>query len=1640
MRRKVEQAGPTNDDGIKPMAGVSDRLTNRKGGGGSAASRGILFQQRLGTLFAAWLLSERPIDGRLRLGNVKVVSIGMETDAPVDDILALTSGGGYVVVQAKTGLSLSANPGSRFRETITQFVRHWLECAEGEGEHGWDRPLDAALDRLVIAVDSTTRVTVRQDLPAALEHLRGQGHSTLSARKRRALDVFRTCVEEAWSKVAGTPPGGCPVAELAQLVEVFEFDDNDRDRVELVLDQGLEATADTSSVLTALDSTVAEMMANRQSADSASLRRRLTSKGVVLDVPRHIANDVRALREHSSSMANQLHLYEQMLGGPDGKVSIPRECQPSVDQATLEGSLLIVGEAGIGKSAVLNALGRTLRVRGVDVVQLAVDRHSVQTLEGLGKELRLEHDLIEVLDAWDGSEPGWLLIDGLDAARGSETEGVFRVLIKRTIELGGRWRVVASIRSFDLQMGQEIRRLFEGTPPVVELSDGKFGGVRHVSVPGWTDTEFAMALDRVPALRAALTHAPRDLVELAGVPFNTNLIGELLEDGIDAVRLVEVASQAQLLRLYWEHRIKGYGTPGQVCLYKTVEAMVGARALRVAKHEVDFTQPHVFDDLSSVGVLMSGPDESWVQFRHHVLFDFAAARRLLASERVAAHPDLRKDGANGLLLAPAMRFVLQELWEYDETREQFWAAMESMLTDDGLDPVIAIAAARTAAELPSRRADLAPVVERIAGGSRDAPGVLQRVAGTLVIAMEDEPETCIEPWVATLAELAPHVGQVANVFRFLLFRLVKHANSPAVWAEIGIAARALLKYALSAQEGAFFSRPAIGFVTTTYDTDPIASRQLLRTVFDETRFGRFGADEIPAVCNGAKAVMASDPEFVAEIYRLTYGRDVTEDRETSMSASQILPLRSTARQDYSMARYELETLFEEFLVTHPQQAIRAMEDAVDGYLAREDPIPETAGVYDIVVSGRAARLREDLSYLWAYDPEESYGEDAPALVVKLLETLKSCREDLAIEIVDKLAGEASLAVCWSRAFAAAAARGGGLLDLMLPYALEGAFLLAFETRKDAIDVIAKGYERLLVEDRENFEKRVLSLDFERCGEYAAAARQECLETVFGSIGQGRLATEEAKGILTGGDGTAGGGRANNRPIRVVPVTDREQTSDEVVDTNGTESDCARASAAVGAAEDALAGGTGEGQRILDSFDEACAVLEEVEQSIRADGVGGELVRRGEGVIGQGCLAICNGDLLPAAQDELRTERYLRLLKTACSSRWPAAEADTEARYEESSLWGGPAPRVDAADGLLCTLGARPDLCARLSVDLDRLLADVHPAVRARVAMSLGRIADSDPGGFRNRLSDRVRCEGNAAVLRYMSTTVLSKVITQDAAFAESLVLELLEKSIGDSETLRRLRTSLAENLTVLGVIHQRREALAVIEGWMGDCAAHHGELVHVLGTMREGYTLGVRKVGSNRDEALRHRCLDLAYRIAEAAAAVLTASVAQVEMGEAEMEKAGQSAQLLDRVCGEIHASAIGRKDREGSVEPPGPEMERFLAEASPMLMCVARAGTPHTVYRLLEILEYLMPLDPGKVFDIAMQAALGGGRRSGFQFESMGADRLVAIVGRLLADHRQIFEVGERRQILVRCLELFASAGWPSASRLLYRLPELFR
>ena len=137
-----------------------------------------------------------------------------------------------------------------------------------------------------------------------------------------------------------------------------------------------------------------------------------------------------------------------------------------------------------------------------------------------------------------------------------------------------------------------------------------------------------------------------------------------------------MSSQTELLSLYWSHRIEQHGTPAESCLRGIVEAMVEARTLRVQKHVAASNAPAMIDTLSHEGVLVAAGNDRWIQFRHHILFDFAAARVLLdPTDIVNGTQRFPKAEAHGLMLAPAIAFVLQEIWDLEPDRASFWTAV-----------------------------------------------------------------------------------------------------------------------------------------------------------------------------------------------------------------------------------------------------------------------------------------------------------------------------------------------------------------------------------------------------------------------------------------------------------------------------------------------------------------------------------------------------------------------------------------------------------------------------------------------------------------------------------------------------------------------------------------------------------------------------------------------------------------------------------------------------------------------------------------------------------------------------------------------------------------------------------------------------
>ncbi|MFZ2266222.1 MAG: ATP-binding protein [Azonexus sp.] len=1604
--------------------------------GGSAAAGGFEFQAKLGALFGLQLLAQRPVDHSLGLGGAVPAWIRFESEAPVDDILVATSQDGFIAVQAKTSVDLSPNPKGGLAKTIQQFVRHWLECRDGNGTDLWNRPLDPARDRLVLAVGPSAPSSVRLDLPAALLSLLQPTSITLNRDEAKALDVFNSCVAAAWGATKSEDMPAHLPRQLAELIRVITFDPDGTDSQAL---DTMAAVVVELPLARPLINTLAVIskrwMTQRGGGDLIQLRQALGAESIALRAPPQFDGDIQKLKAHSLQIGADLESYER-IDQADGVIRIARDCQPAALAAAREGSLLLIGEPGAGKSAVINALARELRAYG-DVVEMAVDRFSVQNLAGLQYEFNLDHDLVSVLQAWDGPTDGWLVIDALDATRGGKGEGAFRNLIERVLALKGRWKVIASIRTFDLRMGVRFRELFKGDPAHTDYRDSAFLMVRHLVVPSWSPDEFQRVLNQAPRLRRALDGAPVKLQQLAMVPFNTRLIGELLHSGMTADAFVHLASQAGLLRLYWDYRITPLGVGAEACLLRVVQSMVGGRTLRTSTALIAASDPDTLNRLLQQGVLARVENDRYIQFRHHLIFDYAASRLMMdADDIVSGAKEYLRGETVGLMLAPALGFLLHELWSSEDHRERFWTAVERILGNANGDPIFRSVAGRLSAELPETPQDVHAIAVHSASREHVASALWQ-VVSALAVRVEDAPGVNLAPWAALAGELAVCVHAVPFVLRLLLHVLITTARPPQTGDAVGAAARALMRFALEKPDSRIEASTVISRVVSTYTTNRVESQALLAQVFLPARAATHNWDDVPALCREIATLVEADPDFAAEVYGWSFGGCVTENVTTSMggSRSQILSLSSNSVQDYGMALYSLTEYYPKFLKFHPEAATCALIAAVEGFIRRQHN-SEYQDPFSRTINGVEFQLIADNSHVWAHDPDSSYGHDGKALMVKFLGAFVDLTEAEARAVTEQIARSSKWGFVWSRLFLAAVRRGDSCVDLLWPIAADELWLTQPETRKDAIDLVAKGYAGRTTEERERLESSVESFAMEGFKD-PDDARSALMLRLFCVIGQPQLATDQAKAVLDAISAEALGRSQQNE--RLVRLTSGSWPAEPYFWIRDLDKSLPGNAAAIEALEAAKA--VNEAQRgnqvaatDTTGTEQALALLEAVAGSLHAPDLHPALRLNGEGVIGEGCDHLAQGERLVATEQFDPADRFLALLHIASTSANPEVDETTESEYEHSQSWGGPAARIEAATAALNVCLQREDLFPRLVADIDRLMSDPHPATRSQCIGHLVRIWNIDREGFWSRLTFRLRGETNLAVLKSL-VGVLQSVIHADTERTEPLVYELMARFVDTPKELE-VEDMLSDLFGILHVTYDRAAADAKLTDWMACPADHSSALGTILYTLREAVLLGLKADQPGNDD-VRRRSQALMHRIVIAADSQLAAADLSQPLPEEELARLRACAELVDKAVMQLY---FATEHATGGSGLDDAACAVFLNEVSPTLELIGRQPNAHTIYQLLQLIELLAPQDPIKAFDLTAHAIRTGGSMGGYQFEALGAELMVRLVSGFLADNKEIFEGEARRQALVDCLEIFMEVGWTSARKLLYRLPELLQ
>jgi hypothetical protein len=1652
---------------------------------------GANYQNRVAAWVSSRILAEQDVSPPWDLPHsVTLEYIQCETGNPVDDLLVGTSDNGRIFIQAKHELDLGTRVNSDLASSIDQFVRQFLAFREaGSGKRPAERSLEAEHDRLVLVTSSGSSGPIQKGLPNLLSRVRLlTSAQTISdaaptAQDRRILDVVVTHLKRAWQHAAGTEPSDRDLREILRLIRIHTLDVDDGEAGEreakdilssIVLHDRNQAPAAWSLLVQAC----ATYASKRSGADRAALRQLLISAGINPKAPRSYRVDIERLQHYSQSTAAALSEFSKIRVGAT-EVKILRPSTQALRDAAMAESLVVVGEPGAGKSGALYNLAGILQGEGCDVVFFAADRLEAGSLGIFRNEIGLAHELDDVLKNWPGAKPGFLIIDALDAARSEASAQTLRELIASALRNPNRWRVVASIRKYDLRHNSRLRLLFSGQPPTAYCS-GEFASTRHVNVPLLTDDELTQIAAQSQELTNLIETAGGALYGLLKVPFNLRLMGELLGEGVSVESLTPIRTQIELLDRYWQERVirsDDHGDAREAVLRRAAERMVETRSLRVNRADIssDPALSHALNDVLSAHVLSEWEpspnavaDRYVLTFSHHLLFDYAVSRLLLRGVSLPLVARLEQDPDLVLAIRPSIVFHFQHEWSSNPDRSFFWDLVFRIIHSEVIPEIGKLIGPSVAAEFISEISDVELLVRRLNDADPEVCAAAEQALRHLVRALLSAPSDPRRPLIGVgappwceLLELCSRTMRppIAYASRSLISTM---CDRPEAFTSdqrqlAGAVARRLLEFAWAQSvRDQYLVIHGLQVVCRTFESDPVASATLLRRSLESGHLADYGFEEMPTLAGEVKRLISADPELVEDIYRTAFGYQERSETITPIGGSRIMQLSSTRRQDYQRSNWALARSYPEFLERAPLHAIRALIAVTDAYVAARhttDPYEAIDERFDF--DGCEAVIRADNSFIW--DEGGVYDNDDP---VQMLNAFSSHLQQLAQDpsrsegrkqVIDSIVTHNRQAVVWRRLLicGAAAPETLGREIRYLAWALP--VLTGYDTTSEAGNLLKVIFGGLSLSERVRVERAILTIpDSTEVADRERAVRAR--NRLLGCLPSEAVATDEAKVVLRQLEDQ--GGAPPNEPLHRfggvtwVPYEDTDYLANQGVPVDAEPN--RRLHSLTQPAKEFAAkhiNSSPTGDEIQAIYPALRSLRDAV---IAADAEGVHLKQRDLAwsyLVGA-CEVITKWDALSC---ETTVGAFVKeVLLEAADHPDPAHQPERDAQFDDHPTWDSPVPRIDAAQGI--TWIARHQSCADRPV-LDcivRLSRDPAPEVRYQVAVRLTALYRTAPDLMWSLIERMSWEETSRGVLQGLLGKLLYRLAnphTDRVVEFVKIIFDRVTEGSGAKE-VRRICVSMFAGLHLW-----RNQPVCgeIVFEIARNPSAFADESLNIVADIRQVLTQGPVDPTDPEQDAIRNRAFTLIGHILRSAAdhlRLLDATHQNTPFNSWPVdaqEKAKHLALIADSIGMEIYfaSGAFNNKQNGEPIAEPARDTQkrrRFLHEAGPILDDLADMGLPSLVHYLLETLEYLADIDPKSVF-LRIGRVVRAGKRGGYQYESLAADLIVTIVERYLAEYRHVLRDSvECQRVLIEILDTFVQAGWPSAQRLAYRIEEIFR
>ncbi|MGW1506108.1 hypothetical protein ACWCQW_47990 [Streptomyces mirabilis] len=1557
----------------------------RADAGGSAGAGGFDYQHRVAAWLAVTAVAASASPGVQGLWTGTVERIACETGEPVDDCRVHTSDGQTLTLQAKRSITLSKSEESELGKTVAQFVEQHLMPGHEQ-------------DRLILVTSRDASKPVRNDLAQVLDRLRNapaeqDGASLVfNSDQTDAYDKFVTHAIREWAKQRGGTPSAAELRTFLARCHVWVLDVGqggleEREALQTLRTSVITDPGQADAAWHVLLSACAQLAINHSGTDMRQLQQALSSAGIALATIRDFTSDVQCLTRTTQKALDQLGHGLTTVPTPQGPVAITRTVT-GIGTRAQEGSILVVGEPGAGKTVVVHELARQASAEGRPVLFLSVagvDARSAGTLQG---ELGLQHPLVDVLEQWQPGSTGLLAIDALDAARVDASTELWRSIIADVNRRLPNWQVVASIRTWDLQHSPQLHALFPDGP---------------VQVGDLTDEEVAQVTDVFPSLRDLLSQASDQQRQLMRNPFNLRLATELLLDGAATAQLSTVDSRLGLLERYWEARVTR-GTEGiakTALLGRLCAAAVQERRLAVPAQKIlegDTAASDVLRALLSSSVLTQAPTvmgptaNGPLQFAHHVLFDYAVAVTYLSQtpdglqERLDADPDLLLFGR------PSIDMYLRTAWTRDPGVFCTLALALTTLPSPGM---AATAIADVVTDDCHQAADLEPLLSPDLRAEEGAKRVLAAIA--IAVSLKLKEGILQNPGV--WAEVAERLSRTPARSLPALGVLVTDLAFPrAVLDEqqlqlCGLAARRLLEY-LWTQPPAPASRLAITAVIQTAASDLASTETLLRRAVESPQLEERGYNDLLSMTSKVSEVLDLLPGLIEDLYVAVLGHTETSSADTQMGSGSVLTLVSNRRQDFDAAKYPLTERFPTVLRSDLPRAL--------AILTRLTTTGQDLPEHSAVLGGRTFVVIKDDSRTWDFG--SSYTRNDPAALLDAYQDFAATAAATEAQAVcEALASAPQTGVVWRRTLRAAAANPALAASLVREPADVVTQLLIPDLLGPVCELIAALHPTLATAEAARMEAAIIPLrpGTPQEGSQAQTRRYQLLVDA--------LSVEHVTdpSLMTDKNARDTDAAAERLPW---PAAEPTETREE----DPADAELRKLIAILSSFASTYLNGiatpedTASAERTATRLE---AALQQTQSSLIRAQAEDALARAAE-------IWTRSTETPPAIWTHARTILL-------ASTKSPRPEPTPENANFDLLLPQG--PRADAARGL----GQLAHVPAQYGPEVARALLalaeDPVGAIRHTVARLTPLVAVSDTDTAWEILERLAAQDGDDAVLAAAVTTACFRM--NDRQRGASVLTTVMGRATPhpSRETAASACATAAGLLWVHQAMPEAGTALtSMITSWLDD-----GTWADCLHQLRGSGAL------THDNDTVRQRALTLMQQLTEPALDRTRHALAQHQaFTDAEREQLKNTVRLLDNVASQIYFASGGGPN---STPPTEPEV-RLVDEAEPLIKLLSATPVAGIAHHLVELSERMVDQRPQQTLLTVRDIVTQVGTQSGYTADTLGVGTCVTFVERILADHRSLLRDPDNLTALRQICDAFIDAGWPQAHKLVFGIEQIFR